>query len=123
MSLRGEIGVRRGGRDLNQCAHTPLLQLESIWENRKTSKSRQFERFWMFCVASQASDVNRSVYRRLNFENIKLGIFGVIDWNYAAYYKVRDQEAVGSNPIAPAVLFLTIRRLFQFLDSVQLRDI
>ncbi len=26
----------------------PLLQLESIWEKRKTPKSRQFERFVVF---------------------------------------------------------------------------
>ena len=37
----------------------------------------------------------------LNFENINFTIFAVIDWNYAAYCKVRDQEVGGSNPLAP----------------------
>jgi hypothetical protein len=40
----------------------------------------------------------------LNFKNIKFGSFAVIDWNYAAYSKVRDQEVGGSNPLAPTTL-------------------
>jgi hypothetical protein len=35
--------------------------------------------------------------RSLNFKNIKNRFFAVIDWNYAAYCKVRDQEVGGSN--------------------------
>jgi hypothetical protein len=41
----------------------------------------------------------------LNFENINLRNFAVIDWNHSAYYKVRDQEVGGSNPLAPTTFF------------------
>src|SRR5215471_14569784 len=52
------------------------------------------------------------INRTLNFENINYTIFAVIDWNYAAYSKVRDQEVGVSNPLAPttsSLIFIGLR--------------
>jgi hypothetical protein len=42
--------------------------------------------------------------RPLNLKNNKDRIVALIDWNYTAYCKVRDQEVGGSNPLAPTNL-------------------
>ena len=41
------------------------------------------------------------VNRTLNLGNIKNHIFAVNDWNYAAYFKVRDQKVGGTRTQSP----------------------
>jgi len=48
-------------------------------------------------ATAQRTNIRLVCLLRLNFENINFRNFAVIDWNYSAYYKVRDQKVGVSN--------------------------
>jgi hypothetical protein len=64
-----------------------------------TKHSRNFISAGWGVASYEAADAE--TISDLTFKNIKIEIFDVVDWNYAAYFKVRDQEVGGSNPLAP----------------------
>jgi formate hydrogenlyase transcriptional activator len=73
---------KRARREFERLRQTP---------GRKLSQARAAtDHFTKILVA--APFIFLYLNRTLNFENIKSRIFAVIDWNYAAYCKVRDQE-------------------------------
>jgi len=67
----------------------------------------------------QAHWLSLPAARRLNFKNIKIDDFAVIDWNYTAYSKVRDQEVGGSNPLAPTNLIPITSNSYADADEVR----
>ena len=86
-------------------------------------KCRQFERFLHVLLSFPSSRRGFGcVYRRLNFKNIKLCDFPVIDWNYAAYFKVRDQEVDGSNRLAPTILQFFARSKIRYTSAQSSRS-